>query len=125
MTGELIVCHCGRRNPTDHRCCAGCGELLANSGVWTVPSWGRMREIPKVVMLPRHLRRTLLTAVVVGSILFCLNHLSEVIAGHATATVWLESGVTFMVPFVVSNIGVLIATRRPPTSPQILTKMSG
>ena len=75
-----------------------------------------MREIPIVVKFRRYLRRTLLTAVVVGSILFCLNHLNQVLSGHATATVWLESGITYLVPFIISNIGVLIASRGPTLS---------
>lgn len=116
MPEGLIVCECGRRNPTDHRYCANCGRLLETSGTWMVPSWGTAREAAGVVLFPHHLRRTLLTAAVVGSILFCLNHLNELLAGHATATVWIESGVTYLVPFIVSNIGVLIATRKPALS---------
>lgn len=116
MSEELIVCECGRRNPVDHRYCADCGRLLETSGAWLVPSWGNAREAAGVVFFPHHLRRTLLTAAVVGSILFCLNHLSELLEGRATATVWAESGITYLVPFIVSNIGVLIATRRPAMS---------
>lgn len=113
MSEELIVCACGRRNPTDHRYCADCGRLLESSGAWMVPSWANAHEAVRVVLLPHHLRRTLLTAAVVGSVLFCLNHLNELLEGHATAMVWVESGITYLVPFVVSNIGVLIATRMP------------
>jgi len=34
-----------------------------------------------------------------------------VLAGQATPVVWLKSALTYLVPFVVSNIGILIATR--------------
>lgn len=65
-----------------------------------------------VVAYRPHLRRTVLTALVVGTVLFAINQLNVVLAGHATGTVWLKTGLTYCVPFVVSNIGILIATHR-------------
>lgn len=35
-----------------------------------------------------------------------------VLAGNASTTTWVKSGVTYVVPFVVSNLGILTATRR-------------
>ncbi|HLI53199.1 MAG TPA: nitrate/nitrite transporter NrtS [Acidimicrobiales bacterium] len=65
-----------------------------------------------VVAYRPHLRRTVLTALVVGTVLFAINQLNVVLAGHATGIVWLKTGLTYCVPFVVSNIGILIATHR-------------
>jgi hypothetical protein len=64
-----------------------------------------------VVLYPPHLRKTVLIAAAVGSILFCINQLDIVLRGDATAVVWVKSAVTYIVPFCVSNAGVLVATR--------------
>jgi hypothetical protein len=75
-----------------------------------LPSWSTPREAAGVVR--HHLARTVRIALIVGTILFCINHLDTVLTGHATPTVWLKIGVTYFVPFVVSNVGVLVGTRR-------------
>jgi hypothetical protein len=54
---------------------------------------------------------TITIALVVGTILFCINQLDVVVRGDATATVWIKSAVTYVVPFCVANAGVLVATR--------------
>jgi hypothetical protein len=66
----------------------------------------------RVVVVPRHLRRTGATAAVVGTILFCINQLDVVLRGDATPLVWVKVCVTYLVPFAVSNIGLLIGTKR-------------
>jgi len=66
----------------------------------------------RVILLPQHLRRTTITAVIVGTILFSINQLDVVLRGDATTVVWLKVFVTYLVPFTVSNIGLLIGTRR-------------
>jgi hypothetical protein len=65
-----------------------------------------------VVVWPANLKRTLVTALVVGTVLFAINQLNVVLAGHATPVVWIKTGVTYLVPFVVANVGILIATHR-------------
>jgi hypothetical protein len=75
--------------------------------------WSGWWEAIAVVMWPAHLKKTVLTAAIVGTILFAINQLNVVIDGHATALVWTKAGVTYLVPFAVSNIGILIATHRP------------
>jgi hypothetical protein len=35
-----------------------------------------------------------------------------VLAGEASTTTWIKAAVTYAVPFVVSNLGILTATRR-------------
>ena len=61
-----------------------------------------------------HLRRTIRIALVVGSVLFAINQLDVVLRGDATAFVWFKIGLTYVVPFCVSNAGILIATRTRP-----------
>lgn len=80
------------------------------------PHWTRWYEAFDVIVYPPYLKRTLRVALIIGSILFAVNHLDEVIAGHATRLTWLKGIATCCVPFCVSNFGVLIATRRLPNS---------
>jgi hypothetical protein len=68
----------------------------------------------RVVAYRRHLKATVRIALIVGSILFCINQLDVVLRGNATASTWVKGAVTYCVPFVVSNLGVLTATRRRP-----------
>lgn len=75
-------------------------------------TWRSWREALAVVTLPVYLTRTVATALAVGTVLFAINQLNVVLAGDATAVVWVKTGITYLVPFAVSNIGVLIATRR-------------
>ena len=53
-------------------------------------------------------------AVVVGTVLFCINQLDVVLRGDAGTVVWVKSAVTYVVPFFVSCAGVLVTTRRRP-----------
>lgn len=61
-----------------------------------------------------YLVQTTLTALIVGTILFMINHMDTVLAGMATTETWVKTGVTYLVPFAVSNIGLLVGCRRPP-----------
>jgi hypothetical protein len=79
------------------------------------PSWETWREVFGVVSYPPFLKKTVRISVVVGSILFLVNHLDEVALGRATPSVWIKGLVTYLVPFCVSNFGVLVASRRPRT----------
>ncbi len=58
-----------------------------------------------------HLARTAVVAVVVGTVLTVINQLDVLLAGRATDTTWLKIGLTYLVPFLVSNYGILTATR--------------
>jgi hypothetical protein len=77
------------------------------------PSWVIWSEIPRVCLHKPFLRRTLMTAVLVGTALFGINQLDVVLAGAASPRVWCKVALTYLVPFLVSNYGLLIATRRP------------
>ena len=54
----------------------------------------------------RHLRRTVCIALVVGLVLTAINQLDVIVGGDATTT-WVKCGLNFLVPFVVSNLGLL------------------
>lgn len=71
-----------------------------------------------MVMYRPHLRRTLLTALIVGTVLFAINQLDVVLSGAATAGTWVKVAVTYLVPVAVANVGVLVASRRPADADQ-------
>lgn len=87
------------------------------------PTWARPREIPRVIAYPPHLKRSLATALIVGTILFTINQLDVVLADGWTLRVAIKSGLTYLVPFCVTNVGILAATKRtasrrsPPSEP--------
>jgi hypothetical protein len=54
-----------------------------------------------------HLRRTLRIALVVGVVLTSINQLDVILRGDATVVTWVKCGMNFVVPFVVSNLGLL------------------
>jgi hypothetical protein len=60
---------------------------------------------------PSNLRRTLTIALVVGCILSIINEGDVIAHGQATAATGLKIGLNFVVPFIVSNLGVLAGTR--------------
>jgi hypothetical protein len=60
---------------------------------------------------PDHLRRTLRIALVVGIVLTAINQLDVILRGDATAVTWLKCGMNFVVPFIVSNLGLLSGRR--------------
>ncbi len=65
---------------------------------------------------PRHLRRTLRIAVVVGVFLTAINQLDVILGGEATAVTAVQAGMNFVVPFIVSNVGLLSGRSSAPTS---------
>ena len=74
-------------------------------------TWVTWREALGVVGHPPHLRATVRIALIVGTILFIINQLDVVMSGHATTSTWVKVAVTYVVPFCVSNLGILTATR--------------
>lgn len=58
-----------------------------------------------------HLRRTLRIALVVGVVLTAINQLDVIVGGEATAGTWVKCALNFVVPFVVSNLGLLSGRR--------------
>jgi hypothetical protein len=59
----------------------------------------------------KHLRRTLLIALVVGTVLTAINQLDVILRGDATSATAVKSGLNYLVPFIVSNLGLLTGRR--------------
>jgi hypothetical protein len=51
-------------------------------------------------------------ALIAGTVLFFINQVDVVMSGRATALVWLKVGLTYLVPFCVSNYGIVVASHR-------------
>ncbi len=64
-----------------------------------------------------NLARTVRIALVVGTVLFLINQADVVLQGDATTATWVKAGITFVVPFVVSNLGILHAYRAVEVAP--------
>jgi len=75
------------------------------------PTWSRWSQVHRVVLHPPYLHKTLLIALVVGTVLFGINHLDEVLMGKADRVIWTKSALTYLVPLVVSNLGLLVGSR--------------
>jgi hypothetical protein len=59
-----------------------------------------------------HLRRTLWIALIVGVLLTAINQLDVILRGNATGVTFIKCGMNFVVPFVVSNLGLLSGRHR-------------
>jgi hypothetical protein len=70
-------------------------------------SGGAVSDALRYCAQRQHLRRTIRIALVVGCILTAINQLDVILGGHATAATWIKCGLNFVVPFVVSNLGLL------------------
>ena len=88
------------------------GAAVASGAATRPPEWSNWAEAIRVVLYPAYLRKTVSIAVAVGTVLFVINQLDVVVRGDATTLVWLKTAVTYLVPFCVSNAGVLVASRR-------------
>ena len=67
----------------------------------------RVRRAIHYCMAPVRLRRTAAIAVVVGTILTLLNEGDVILGGNAGSATAVKAGLNFLVPFVVSNLGML------------------
>jgi hypothetical protein len=68
---------------------------------------GRLGTAVRYCARREHLRRTLVIALVVGLVLTAVNQLDVIVSGDATTLTWIKSATNFLVPFVVSNLGLL------------------
>ncbi len=78
----------------------------------TSPVWSRWQDIARVCLHPGHLRKTVAMALIAGTVLFFINQFDVVISGRATPLVSLKVGLTYLVPFCVSNYGIVVASHR-------------
>jgi hypothetical protein len=77
------------------------------------PTWASWREGLAVVTYRPHLVKTVRIAVLVGTLLFAINQLDVFVRHEATGSTYLKVALTYLVPFCVSNYGLLVAARRP------------
>ena len=105
--------------------CFGCGRTLRQGWgfAFKVDSAPTLREATKspiqiskcALCALRHipmLRRSLLVAAVVGTILALLNHGDTIFAGNWKAALYWKIPLTYCVPFCVATFGALTNSRR-------------
>ena len=80
-----------------------------NSRTDTRRTW---RDAAAIVLARRNLKRTVTIASIVGSVFIAMNQLGVILAGDAGTGVWLKAAMTYLTPLIVSNLGVLSATRQ-------------
>ena len=78
----------------------------------SLPSWSRLSEIPRVCFDGRNLSRCVIVALIVGTVLFLINQADVVFSGRATISTWVKIGLSYLVPFFVSQYGIVLASRR-------------
>jgi hypothetical protein len=76
------------------------------------PTWTDWREALAVVRYRPHLRKTIRVALFVGTVIFAINQLDIVLRHKATLSTYVKGSLTYLVPFCVSNYGILVATHR-------------
>jgi hypothetical protein len=69
------------------------------------------REAVSFCIQRRNLRRTLSIALIVGIVLTAINRGAVISSRHATTATWIRCALNFVVPFLVSNAGLLSARR--------------
>ncbi len=60
---------------------------------------------------PKNLRATVRIALVVGLVLTAINEGDAIVSGHFTPALGAKVPLNFVVPFIVSNLGLLAARR--------------
>jgi hypothetical protein len=79
----------------------------------TGKNWSTWGQALRAVIAAKSLTRSASVALIVGSAFFAMNQLGSVLAGRANALLWVKVALTYLTPLVVSNIGMLSATRQP------------
>jgi hypothetical protein len=75
------------------------------------PAWSTWTEAASVITFGPNLRKTLSIALLIGTVFFSMNQLAAVMAGQVTLVVGLKAALAYIVPFCVSNYGILAASR--------------
>jgi hypothetical protein len=70
-----------------------------------------VRDALRIILRREHLRRTLTIALVVGTILTAINQADVIARGDATSTTLVKAALNYVVPFIVSNLGLLVGKR--------------
>ncbi|MGI8862908.1 MAG: nitrate/nitrite transporter NrtS [Solirubrobacteraceae bacterium] len=70
-----------------------------------------MSEACAFCLQRRNLRRTVRIASVVGVVLTLINQGGVIASGHTSIVTWVRCALNFVVPFLVSNAGLLSGRR--------------
>jgi hypothetical protein len=94
--------------------------MLADTGP-RCPPWSRPGEAARLFIRGITVRPSVPVAAIVGCVLSAINEGPAVAAGHAGWLTWVQIGLNFVVPFLVSSYGYLAAARirRPPPLRQL------
>ena len=77
------------------------------------PPWSRPGDAIRLFTRGATLRACVPVALVVGCVLSAINEGARIAAGHAGWPTWVQVGLNFVVPFLVSSYGYLTAARAP------------
>ncbi|MGN6431838.1 MAG: nitrate/nitrite transporter NrtS [Gaiellaceae bacterium] len=78
-----------------------------------------VRDALRFCATREHLQRTVKIALVVGVVLTAINEGDVIASGKATATTGVKMGLNFVVPFVVSNLGLLAGRQSTPPGTRV------
>jgi len=99
------------RDVLDTAVCGTCGVTLH-------PGYrlrgGALRCLRHAITYRIVLRRSLITALIVGTILTTINQGDRILDGDVSTGVFVKIALTYCVPFCVSTSGALGASRRSP-----------
>ena len=85
------------------------------------PPWSRPAEAARLFAHGATLRTSLPVAGVVGCVLSAINEGARIVGGDVGWPTWVQVGLNFVVPFLVSSYGYLAAARVPGAGPQAET----
>lgn len=77
-------------------------------------SWVTPREGMVLWLSPSTLRSTLRIALIVGTLLSLINQGHLIAAGDVSAATWMRVAANYLIPWAVSSVGFLSASRREP-----------
>lgn len=76
------------------------------------PSWGTAREALALCFRRTTMRRTVPIALIVGTILSAVNQAGVIMQGDTSWVTWLRVAANYLVPFCVSSLGFLSASKK-------------
>ncbi len=71
----------------------------------------RFEQSVQICKQRSNLGRTIIIALIVGTCLVIINQLGPLLNGPRPIRLWLQIGLNYLVPFLVSNLGVIAGSR--------------